>query len=42
MMKILAIGCICVCTLVIAYVIKIYLECPRIKSEKDKNQGLRF
>lgn len=42
MLKILAIGCICVCTLVIAYVIKIYLESPRMKTKKDKNQEFRF
>ena len=42
MMKILAIGCICICTLVIAYVIKIYLEFPRIKPKKDKNKEFRF
>jgi hypothetical protein len=35
MLKILAIACICLCTLVIAYVIKIYRESPDMKVNKE-------
>lgn len=38
MMKILAIACICLCTLVIAYVIKIYRESPKMKINKEDKE----
>ena len=38
MLKILAITCICLCTLVIAYVVKIYLESPKLPKEEKKEK----
>jgi hypothetical protein len=42
MMKILAIACICLCLLVIAYVIKIYRESPDMKVKKEDKKKYRF
>jgi hypothetical protein len=38
MMKIMAIACICLCGLVIAFMVKIYLESPKLKPEKKKKK----
>jgi hypothetical protein len=41
MLKILAITCICLCAVVIAYVVKIYFEFPKLPKEK-KEEKFRF
>lgn len=36
MLKVLAITCICLCALVIAYVVKIYIQSPKLPKEKKE------
>jgi hypothetical protein len=41
-MKILAIGCICLCAVVIAYVLKIYFESPKMKLPEEEKKKYRL